>query len=370
MKAIYSFLFFIGFRFSTFAQVGNACDGPYISYANNQVIIRSINSDSAAVIDSFNISEIGKHPAQIQFSNHPGWDFSVPIRKVIENEPSEWKPADKLFAISDIEGEFENFRNLLIVAGVMDSSYQWIFGRGNLVICGDLFDRGKDVAAELWLLYKLEDEARVKGGYVHTILGNHDIMNLSGDLRYVQPKYMVHAKSMGVNYMDLYSNKTELGRWLRSKNTIEKIGSNLCMHGGLSPQILARKMDLNSINTRCRPFYDKTEHPELITDSSMRPFFGDDALFWYRGYFQNPKARQSMVDSTLNFYQCELIIVGHTIVMSNIASYYQGKIIGLDVHEHEGHSEGILIQGDTIEVVHSDGQKIILEPGPAKPVVE
>ena len=36
----------------------------------------------------------------------------------------------------------------------MDEKYQWIFGKGHLVICGDLFDRGNDVAAELWLIYK------------------------------------------------------------------------------------------------------------------------------------------------------------------------------------------------------------------------
>ena len=63
----------------------------------------------------------------------------------------------------------------------MDSACHWTFGKGHLVICGDLFDRGNDVTAELWLLYKLEEEAKEKGGYVHTILGNHEIMNLSGD---------------------------------------------------------------------------------------------------------------------------------------------------------------------------------------------
>ena len=62
-----------------------------------------------------------------------------------------------MLALSDIEGEFENFRALLIAGHMMDSLYHWTFGKGHLVICGDLFDRGRDVVAELWLLYKLED---------------------------------------------------------------------------------------------------------------------------------------------------------------------------------------------------------------------
>ncbi len=60
-----------------------------------------------------------------------------------------------MLAFSGIEGEFENFRGLLIAARVMDTLYNWTFGKTHLAICGDLFDRGRDVTAELWLQYKL-----------------------------------------------------------------------------------------------------------------------------------------------------------------------------------------------------------------------
>ncbi len=101
---------------------------------------------------------------------------------------------------------------MLIAAHVMDSLYNWTYGNGLLVICGDLFDRGHDVAAELWLLYKLEEEAKASGGYVHTILGNHDIMNLSGDIRFVQPRYIENAKIIGKDYMELYNKKFRIGK--------------------------------------------------------------------------------------------------------------------------------------------------------------
>ena len=83
-----------------------------------------------------------------------------------------------MFVLSDIEGEFAAFKSLMQGNGIMDQNYKWTFGDGHLVICGDLFDRGNRVTEYLWLLYKLEDEAKAQGGYVHVILGNHDIMNL------------------------------------------------------------------------------------------------------------------------------------------------------------------------------------------------
>ena len=75
------------------------------------------------------------------------------------------------------------------------------------VICGDLFDRGTEVPATMWLLYKLEEEAKLKGGYVHTILGNHDIMNLAGNFKYVDQKYFLNAEKLNLSYADLYSEK-------------------------------------------------------------------------------------------------------------------------------------------------------------------
>jgi len=125
-----------------------------------------------------------------------------------------------------------------------------------LVICGDLFDRGKDVPAVLWLLYKLEQDAKAKGSFVHTILGNHDMMNLSGDLRYVDPKYIKSVSAMGYDYMDLYNENAELGKWFRSKNLIEKIGDNICLHGGVSAEINKLGLSVEEINKVSRPTSD------------------------------------------------------------------------------------------------------------------
>jgi len=340
------------------AQIPNIAEGPYVEYGKNSVFVRSIDPGNSLLIDSISLSEKEHLSVIVRFSNHKDWDFSVPVRAEIRNEPDIWREPKKLIAFSDIEGEFEPFRRMLIANGVIDEKYNWIFGKGHLLICGDLFDRGKDVAAYLWLLYKLEDEAKIKGGYVHTILGNHDIMNLSGDFRYVQQKYFERAKRMGVAYLELYGPDTELGRWLRSKNIIEKIGDNLCLHGGISPEILALQWPVIKINRECRPYYDQGMHPEKFEDKDLWKFFDGRNIspFWYRGYFLEPFASQGLVDSTLSFYKTRRIIVGHDIIDS-VAAFYQRKILGIDVNEHEGNAQGLLIKGNDIYKIDLSGKK-------------
>lgn len=346
-------------------SVLNQNDGPYILYKNKQIELRSIVSENGirkAKLETFNEKERSKVPVKIQFSDHPEWDFSVKLQPVIKNEPAVFKQPDRLLALSDIEGEFEAFRKLLLANKVIDEQYNWIFGKGHVVICGDLFDRGQEVPATIWLLYKLEQDAKAKGGYLHTILGNHDIMNLSGDLRYVRPKYMENAKLMDMDYMELYSADTELGRWLRSKNLIEKIGENLCMHAGVAPVINTLKMSLKEINTKSRPYYDKAKKKALFRDERVWKFFDGtrSSLFWYRGYFVAPKATEEEVNETLSLYKVKTIIVGHTITDTNVGFYYKGKVLGIDVNQHKGKHEGALYENKAWYKINTTGNKTLL----------
>lgn len=321
----------------TSAQTSNAStDGPYVFYKHNKVYVKSIsiaNNTPQVKVDSFDVKEKAKRPLSIEVSGHPDWAFKVKLKAKTEPRSAVFPSSDPMLFLSDIEGEFAAFRELMLANKVMDKNYNWTFGKGRLVIAGDLFDRGKEVVPYLWLLYKLEDDARAKGGDVNVILGNHDIMNLKGDFRYVQPIYMANAKLLGQPYNDLYGPDTELGRWLRSKNIIEKIGNTLIMHGGLAKAVLQKGLSVDQINKISRPFYD---YPTKQLPDSLTAILGNQGLFWYRGYFAAPKASPVMVDSTLKQYDVKHIVVGHTITKQNIAMYYGGKVIGVDVNEHKG----------------------------------
>ena len=64
---------------------------------------------------------------------------------------------------------------------------RWTGGRTHLVSLGDLLDRGADSRKVMDLLMRLQGEAAAAGGQVHVVLGNHEAMNVLGDLRYVDP---------------------------------------------------------------------------------------------------------------------------------------------------------------------------------------
>src|SRR4249920_2247602 len=66
-----------------------------------------------------------------------------------------------------------------------DDAQHWRGGASHLVSLGDLIDRGPGSRQVLDLLMRLEQEAQKAGGAVHVLLGNHEVMNLVGDLRYV-----------------------------------------------------------------------------------------------------------------------------------------------------------------------------------------
>jgi hypothetical protein len=284
-------------------------------------------------------------------------EFTVQLKKEYKNEKPVSKEPSKIFVLSDIEGEYDYFKQLLLAAGVMDKKFNWTFGKGHFVICGDVFDRGSKVTECLWLIYFLEEKAKQADGYVHFILGNHELMNITGDLRYLNPKYLQIAQQLSVPYNNFYSKETELGRWLRSKNIMEKIGDRLFLHGGVSQYVNRLGQPVTAINSEARPYYDQAN------DSLMPPIAQllllDEGPLWYRGYFMAPLARQAQVDSTLQLFDVKKIILGHTPV-SRISTFYNNKIINLDVPHAKGASEGLLIENKKYYRIALNGDKVLL----------
>jgi Calcineurin-like phosphoesterase len=336
-------------------QGTSLADGPYVFYNNNYLLIASI-SNGVLKKDSFDVRTDKAPLLSVAVPGRPGTFFSVPLKGDLTPEASTYRAATKLLALSDIEGTFEGLNKLLVAGGVIDKDFNWTFGSGHLVICGDLFDRGEEVTACLWLLYKLEDEAKANGGYVHVILGNHDIMNLSEDFRYVAPKYMHAAALMGKEYKDLYTVNTELGRWLRTKNIMERIGDCLFLHGGISQTINETGLSLKAINNRVRPYYQMSGYDSLLNRARVLPFFEDTSPFWYRGYFLAPRASMAQVDSTLNLFNVKRIVVGHDVV-DRIQTLYEGKVIAIDVDYHAGNYQALAIEKDALYRMDAGGEK-------------
>ena len=92
-----------------------------------------------------------------------------------------------MVAFADVHGAYTELVTLLRETGIVDAQDRWTAGRTHLVSVGDLLDRGDDSRKVMDLLMRLQGEARAAGGQLHVALGNHEAMNVLGDLRYVTP---------------------------------------------------------------------------------------------------------------------------------------------------------------------------------------
>lgn len=331
-------------------------DGPYLFDQGDQFeMIQFQRNDQGILVDSQNIDKNQIYDIPLSCHDSDGNElFSFQLNQEKNKIRSTYNLPKKLVALSDIEGKYEAFISLLKVSGVINESLNWIFGKGHLVLVGDFFDRGEMVTETLWLIYKLEQEAAKQGGVLHFLLGNHEMMNLRGDWRYVPKKYLINAQIAGKSYQDFYAPNSVLGAWLRTKNTIVKIGSYVFCHGGLSPDFTVAQMPISLINESLRELIDKPDNevPNVFNGEFLLRNYGP---LWYRGHFQNAHTQEQLVD-VLKVFNASYLVVGHTPV-EKISTLYEGKIIALDVPHAKGpkHQALLMIEKNKLHVLKADG---------------
>src|SRR4029453_15688696 len=93
----------------------------------------------------------------------------------------------RIVAIGDLHGDFEAWRAIAAAPRLMDSKGRWTGGNATLVQMGDIVDRGPDSLKIIHDLMKLQRDAPKHGGHVVVLLGNHEAMMMTGDMRYVHP---------------------------------------------------------------------------------------------------------------------------------------------------------------------------------------
>ncbi len=335
-------------------------DGPYVLYNNNKVYVKYIfddNGTKSVKQDSIAVSQKGNLTLTV-LTDEPDKTFEVKLKKELKHEKTEFSDVSKRFVISDIEANFRAFRQLLQGNSIIDENFNWTFGNGHLVLTGDFVDRGEQQTEVLWLIYSLEEQAKAAGGYVHYILGNHEIMNLSGDLRYLHPKYVLNSNLLEEGYVSLLGENSELGRWLRTKNVMEKVGDILFCHAGISSAVNNMDFSTSKINKLVKPYYADTTYQYSTPEIDV--LYGDLGPFWYRGYYHGVRASIAQVDSTLSIYKVKHITTGHTVVADTISVLYNGKVINTDVHHAKGHIEGLLIENGSYYRVTALGEKFLM----------
>jgi hypothetical protein len=194
----------------------------------------------------------------------------------------QWSGIERVVAFADVHGAYTELHTLLRETGILDAQDRWAAGHTHVVSLGDLLDRGADSRKVMDLLMGLQDEAQAAGGQLHVLLGNHEVMNLLGDLRYVdageyaaygdmesaaeraqmrQGWEAAHGAGSGTAFDQKFppgyfghraalSPTGKYGRWLLTLPVAIVVNDSLFMHGG--PSEVLRGMSLQELNLRYR----------------------------------------------------------------------------------------------------------------------
>ena len=302
----------------------------------------------------------------VRVGNRADTHFEVPLRPaaapdaaVFESNPS------RLLMVSDMEGEFDSFVALMQSQGVMDGELHWRFGDGHVALLGDFVDRGPHMVPLLWLLYRLEGEARQAGGRVHYVLGNHEQFAVAGIQKYWPRHLVATASALGKGgNRRLFSRESVLGGWLRSKPVIARVGDYLLVHGGVSGRFLDLRLDIAAANTAARPYLDVDRQ---ALPAAMQPVLGRSGLTWYRGMALPGERRYAEEDDpaahlrqVLARYGARRVAIGHSLV-SDVTLEQQGMLLRLNVQHSAKIPQAALHESGKLWRVSADGQRELLE---------
>ncbi len=273
-----------------------------------------------------------------------------------------YPPAERIVAIGDLHGDLEATRRALKLAGAVDDEDHWIGGSLVLVQTGDQLDRGDGEQAILDLLTRLAGEAARAGGAVHVLNGNHELMNVSLDLRYVtEGGFVDFQDAVAVDEVDSLLATYEIlkrarvaafrpggpyARVLARRNVVVIIGKNVFVHGGLIPKHV--DYGVERMNAEIRAWLrGETPRPQWSR--------GSDSPVWSRHYSDDvDESDSALLAEVLDRLGAERMIVGHTIQEGGIASYCDGRVWCIDVGmaAHYGGEPKVLeIRGDTVRVL-------------------
>lgn len=234
-------------------------------------------------------------------------------------QPVQASPPQRIVAVGDLHGDFDAWREIALNARIIDRRNHWAGGKSILVQLGDIVDREPDSLKIIRNLIALQKEAARTGGRVVVLVGNHEAMNMTGDLRYVTPgecaafanadsgrlrervyaankpaiaaAYRARSPAMTddaihadwlaqyplgkLEHQAAWSPTGELGRWTIANRAVAKIGDTVFVHGGISVRYAAIPLDdINRRVTAALKAHD--DGPESILYDPFGPL-------WYRG---------------------------------------------------------------------------------------
>ena len=281
-----------------------------------------------------------------------------------------WADVQRIVAIGDLHGDYDNYIETLRAAGIVDRRDRWDGGNTHLVQTGDIPDRGPDTKKIIEHRARLARQARRDGGRVHNLIGNHEAMNVYGDLRYVtegefaafetsrsdvlRQRYLDAVlddmssrdpdryEALPDDFRERWNAQRPLGwvehrqswspqwnpdgemyRWVADARVAVQINDAIFVHGGISSHYC--KDTLASMTERAQADLARGNPGDqsILTDQ-----YGP---LWYRGLAGvAPEASSKTVDEILRNHAAGHIVIGHTPTGGFIWPRYEGRVIQID----------------------------------------
>lgn len=269
---------------------------------------------------------------------------AAPVAVPPPGPPDVWPAPARLVAVGDLHGDVASAILALKLGGLVDEAGRWTGGPSWLVQTGDILDRGKDGATMLDFLGRLEVESAAAGGKAIFLNGNHEVMNLQGDWRYVADL----ADFAGANDEERTASRKAYfsasgaagpgagAMWVMSHRATVQVGSTVFAHGGIDSNWASN--GIAGLNALVAGAWGDPKAPVL----------GPDGPLWNRAYLLgDPPAVCPELDRALRALGASRMVVGHTTQDSGlIASRCEGKLYGIDtgISAHYGvHPSALVI---------------------------
>ncbi|KAH6595359.1 hypothetical protein BASA50_005877 [Batrachochytrium salamandrivorans] len=212
----------------------------------------------------------------------------------------------RVVAIGDLHGDFKMSVETLQMANIIDVNFKWIAGNTIVVQTGDVTDRGADTIKLYALLRALTDQAKRHGGRLIQLLGNHETMNMAGDLRYVSDEDIASYGGLNIR-SHAFSENGDLGRYLRTLGIGAKVDDTVFFHAGTG--LKWSRLGIDVLNTLA--------HQELVGRNaeyiSNSAIFDEHGPLWYRGFAtRDDNVFCDFVKDVLFNLKANRMVIGHT----------------------------------------------------------
>ena len=281
-----------------------------------------------------------------------------------------WQDVDRIVAIGDLHGDYAGYLGVLRAAGLVDARGRWTGGATHLVQTGDIPDRGPDTRRIIGHMGKLAKEAAKKGGRVHNLMGNHEAMNVHGDLRYVvEGEYAAFADAGSAARRDRYfaavmdkmkqadpaahaalpadyratwnkdhplgwvehraawdprwNPKGEMFQWTMQARVAIQLNDLVFVHGGIGPAYCGNSLESMTAMAR--------DALRLEAPGKLGILEDEHGPLWYRGLAGvAPVASVGTVDEILKRHGARHIVIGHTPTGGVVWPRLDGRVVMID----------------------------------------